>query len=149
MEAAGREILPSCPVKVDALVTRHWSKKASQRREACGVCGARGKCPCKTWNDRKLVPWDLHVACRETLIGWTKKPLVEQVATIAELRIGRDKWKKLTPGEQGQLIAAAADASPRDRSFEYLQKKQWPRDVSREAVIEMYGGENVAGRIAA
>jgi hypothetical protein len=95
------------------------------------------------------VPWDLHVACRETLIGWTKKPLVEQVATIAELRIGRDKWKKLTPGEQGQLIAAAADASPRDRSFEYLQKKQWPRDVSREAVIEMYGGENVAGRIAA
>lgn len=149
LELAGRIVLPDVPVKSDMLICRQWSKKAEQRRELCGVCGARGKCGCDTWEGRALEPWDLRVACGEAIDAFTKKPEKEQIETVAMMREGKDAWKKLNAAERGSVIAAVGAMSVRDRGFEYLQRDQWPSDVARETVTETFGGENVVGKVAA
>jgi hypothetical protein len=45
--------------------------------------------------------------------------------------------------------AAGHAPEGRDAGFDYLQFKQWPSDVAREAVLEYFGGENVVGKVAA
>lgn len=114
MELAGRMVLPDVPVRADMIVTRQWSKKSGQWREACTACGSNSKCKCegvKPWAERRLVPWDLRIAVRRALSGWAKE----------------------TP------------AADREGALTYLLKKEWPRDVSREAVAEMFG-DVVAGK---
>jgi hypothetical protein len=122
MELAGRIVLPDVPVKADMLVCRQWSKKAAQRRVPCATCGAPGKCACGTWPTRELIPWDLHVACRESLDAWL-----------------RDHADEVAEGRASDLANAA---------LAYLKKKQWPSDVAREAVSETFGAE-CAGKAAA
>lgn len=97
MDLAGRIVLPSVPVKADALVCRQWSKKAQRWKDENG----------------RLIPWDLRVAVRKALDGWR--------------------------AEHANDNATAALA--------YLKKKEWPTDVARDAVAEVFGGD--AGRIAA
>lgn len=149
MEVAGRLVLPDVPVKSDALVTRQWSKKAQQWRQPCAACGAPGKCACGTWGERQLIPWDLRAACARDLADFAKKPSTDQITKLAEMRVGKDKWAAMNVGEQAEEIARVAELEPRDRSFEYLKGKQWPTDVAREAAIELHGGENVVGKVAA
>jgi DNA polymerase I-like protein with 3'-5' exonuclease and polymerase domains len=97
MDLAGRIVLPSVPVKADALVCRQWSKKAQRWKDENG----------------RLIPWDLRVAVRRALEAWR--------------------------AEHANDNATAALA--------YLKKKEWPTDVARDAVAEVFGGD--AGRIAA
>jgi DNA polymerase-1 len=94
MDLAGRIVLPSVPVKADALVCRQWSKKAQRWKDAEG----------------RLIPWDLRVAVRRALDGWAK--------------------------DHAHEGAAAALA--------YLKKKEWPTDVARDAVAEMFSQERQA-----
>lgn len=148
MELAGRIVLPDVPVRADMLLCRQWSKKASQRRALCGTCGARGDCACKTWETRQLEPWDLGVACRETLTEFLSKTLPDQTELVSRMRVGKDAWKALNLGQQAEIMAEVAMLSPDARAFEYLKKDQWPSDVAREAVGEMFGVQDV-GKAAA
>lgn len=148
MEVAGRIALPDVPVRADVLTCRQLSKKASQRRALCHTCGARGDCPCKTWNDRPLEPWDLGVACRETLAAFLSTPNTEQITTVAVMQKGKDAWKALNVGEQADVIARVAELALDDRAFAYLKLDQWPSDVARDAVGEAFGADGV-GKAAA
>lgn len=65
---------------------------------------------------------------------WQTRRLIPWDLRVA-VRRARDAWAK----EHAAEGAAAALA--------YLKKKEWPSDVAREAVVEMFGGD--AGRIAA
>ncbi len=145
MELAGKIVLPTVPVKSDALVCEQWSKKAQQWREPCSACGVKTKCKCGTWAERKLIPWDLRIACRESLEAFAAKSGDDQIDIVAEMRVGKDKWKAMSLQEQANLLQAVGTLEPRERCFEYLKKKEWPRDVSREAVANMFGqAEKVA-----
>lgn len=103
MDLAGRIVLPSVPVKADALVCRQWSKKAQRWKDETG----------------RLIPWDLRVAVRKALASWRAEH----------------------PPGIGPADPSAAEA------LAYLKKKEWPTDVARDAVAEVFGGD--AGRIAA
>jgi hypothetical protein len=72
MQQASAEILRDVPGKADIVVTRRWSKKAQQWREPCGSCGSKLKCKCDTWASRRIIPWDLGIACREALDGYLR-----------------------------------------------------------------------------
>jgi hypothetical protein len=114
MDQAGAMVLGGVPVKASMVVTRQWSKKATQWREPCAVCGDLVKCdkscPARgAWESRKLIPWDMRIACR------------------------RDLDKKLR-----------AEPLTRDKALEYLKKKDWPTDVARETVAAVYGPEAMA-----
>jgi DNA polymerase-1 len=143
MDLAGRLVLPDCPVKADMLVTERWSKKAQQTRVACQQCGASGKCGCKTWNDRELIPWDPRIASLEALSKFAKKAEPEQVEEVSRMRGGM-KWVAMEePGRE--VIRSAVRALPvRVLSLEYLKKKEWPSDIARAAVVEMFGVERMA-----
>jgi len=67
MQRASAEILTHVPGKADIVVTRRWSKKAQQWREPCSGCGSKLNCKCETWSSRRIIPWDLGIACREDL----------------------------------------------------------------------------------
>lgn len=140
MDLAGRIVLPNVPVKADMLVTERWSKKSQQTRVACPVCGASGKCDCKTWNDRELIPWDPRVASLEALGKFVKKTAPEQVEEVAKLR-AKDKWTKLEETARAELRTAVGAQPARVLSLEYLKKKEWPSDIARAAVVEMFGEE--------
>ena len=147
MDLAGVLVLPDVPVKADMLVTERWSKKSQQTRVPCPVCAAAGKCDCKTWNDRELVPWDPRIASLEALGKFAKKPQPAQVEEVARLR-ARDKWAKLPADERAALVAAVGSQPVRVLSLEYLKKKEWPSDIARAAVVEMFGVEERIGLAA-
>jgi hypothetical protein len=151
MELAGRMVLVDVPVKADMVVTRRWSKKAGQWRQPCTACGSPTKCKCEgvaKWADRRLIPWDLRIACRRELDAFEAKPDADRAETLAKLRAG-EKWKTAEADERAALIAAAASTPRRAAAFEYLKLKQWPRDAARDTAAAVYGDEQVAGKVAA
>lgn len=87
MDQAGREIMTDVPVSVDAVVTRRWSKKA------------------KAWRDDngRLIPWDLHEACRKSLDKWLEKN-PEGLDTEAYSFLKKEEW----PTDVAEEIVAQA-----------------------------------------
>lgn len=81
------------------------------------------------------------LVCRQ----WSKK--AQRVRNAAGELIPWDLRTACREALEGWAAEHAGEG--RDAGFTYLQKEQWPSDVAREAVIELFGGENVVGKVAA
>jgi hypothetical protein len=130
MQQASAEILTDVPGKADIVVTRQWSKKSAQWREPCTACGSKTNCKHEPWAARRLIPWDLDVACSEALAGFTAKDPAAQLEAVVKAHAKADA----TDAERYALGAKFSRHAPRELALEWLRKKDWPARAARAAV---------------